>query len=724
MSVERSSANHKEMTKEERRRLAFIAGAILAALSVFVVLLRLYGLPEDPPGIINDEGAVGVFALQVLQGRHAPFFPERSSGVEAFGVYAVALATLFFGRSLLAFHLPAALASASTVFAVFWLGWLLFGWDENSGRANPWRGLFVAGASAGLMATSIGQTIVARGAYRANFLPLFLALSVALLWWGWSQYGRGSRARWGIALAGVCAGLLPYTYIPSRFAPFLFLFFGLSFLIPLSSDAIGRARATWPRVAVFAGVTGLVAAPILIYFVLHPESFFIRSSELWLFRESQTTFWSAYLKNAWEYLLIFGFQGDRNNAYNFNDRPMLNAWESLFFWLGVGISIWRWRSRPSLRLLLFWLVVMLLPATLTLNEVEGPNSLRIIGAAPAVYLLVGVGMWESFRFLQKRFGSQYRTRLAFVAGVFVSALVLAQGALNYRSYFQEWVGSTGYLAAVDAEMAFVAEALNAQHSPAGTVYMLPYLLGNGHHGFEYLYQGGAPAIVIHSTTAQLALKVQRFLTGVENLSKVMVVDWTDGSGWAGGGEQFTVALLDKYGTYQESKQYEYFQIHSYTGISLDRPWTLYQKLESPTIVYDRGISLLGVALGQGEKQLSTQQLINLGRERNLWIALQWETASDLNVEYAISLRLHNAEGAAVHQKDVHVVNWKDLGTSHWLANEPIETLYHMEFPKNLPAGVYELRIIVFDYETLIPTVELGVWTSEAVLARLRFDGTE
>ena len=138
MSVERSSANHKEMTKEERRRLAFIAGAILAALSVFVVLLRLYGLPEDPPGITNDEGVVGVFALQVLQGRHAPFFPERSSGVEAFGVYAVALATLFFGRSLLAFNLPAALASASTVFAVFWLGWLLFGWDENSGQSLAW----------------------------------------------------------------------------------------------------------------------------------------------------------------------------------------------------------------------------------------------------------------------------------------------------------------------------------------------------------------------------------------------------------------------------------------------------------------------------------------------------------------------------------------------------------------------------------------------------------
>ena len=720
MSVEQSSVNQKELPKDVRRRLSFVAGAILAALSVFVVLLRLYGLSHDPPGIINDEGAVGVFALQVLQGHHAPFFPEMSSGVEAFGVYAIALSTLIFGRSLLAFHLPAALASAGTVFAVFWLGWLLFGRDENSARANPWRGLFVAGAGAGLLATSLGQTILSRGAYRANFLPLFLALSVALLWCAWSHCGRSSRAWWGIALAGVCAGLLPYTYLPSRFSPFLFLFLGLSFLIPLNADARNRARDAWPRVALFVGVTGLVAAPILIYFVLYPEHFFLRSGELWLFRADQVAVWRAYLENAWEYLLILGFRGDRINAYNFDDRPMLNAWEATFFWLGVAISMWRWRSRPAHRILLIWLFVMILPATLALNEAVGPNSLRIIGAAPAVYLLVGVGLWETLCFLQKRFLSQYETRSAFVAGVAVSALILAQGAFNSRTFFQEWVGSPEYLAAVDAEMAFAAQALNAQPSGADMVALLPYFLGDGHFGFDYLYQGAATAHVFHDTRADLPQKIQSLLAPEEKLSKVMVVDWTDGLGWAGGEEEPTVGLLEKYGEYQGSQQYESFQIHSYTDVSLQRPWTLYQKLEPPTVHYDRGISLLGIALGQGKKQLSTQQPLSLGQERSLWIALQWRTAPNVNIEYATSLRLHNAQGAAVYQKDIHLVNSKSLGTRHWLENEPIDTLYHIKFPEDLQSGVYELRIIVYDFETLKPTVELGVWEPETVLTNLQF----
>ena len=53
-------------------------------------------------------------------------------------VYAVAIATSLLGRTTLATHLPTALASAGTVFVVFWLGRLLFGRDE-SGQATPWR---------------------------------------------------------------------------------------------------------------------------------------------------------------------------------------------------------------------------------------------------------------------------------------------------------------------------------------------------------------------------------------------------------------------------------------------------------------------------------------------------------------------------------------------------------------------------------------------------------
>ena len=91
---------------------------------------------------------------------------------------------------------------------------------------------------------------------------------------------------------------------------------------------------------------------------------------------------------------------------------MLNPVEALFFWLGVGMAVWRWQRRPAYRLLLLWLCILILPAMLARDA--APNILRMIGAAPAVYLLIGVGMWEAFRFLEERCRVlQWRANLIF-----------------------------------------------------------------------------------------------------------------------------------------------------------------------------------------------------------------------------------------------------------------------------------------------------------------------
>ena len=138
------------------------------------------------------------------------------------------------------------------------------------------------------MAVSVSQTIQGRIAFRANFLPLLLSLCLALLWWGWRQRFRGGGAWWRIALAGVCAGLLPYTYFPARLTPFLFLFFGLSFVRPLGSVTWKRVRAELPWLGLFLGVAGLVAAPILVHFALHPDHLFIRVAvKSWLLDPNQ-----------------------------------------------------------------------------------------------------------------------------------------------------------------------------------------------------------------------------------------------------------------------------------------------------------------------------------------------------------------------------------------------------------------------------------------------------
>ena len=365
ISTEQPSAGVAGIAKDERLHLV-VKWGIVFALALAVVLLRLQRLDELPPGLVGDENRDGVGALRILRGEHAIFFPDVGHGREPSALYAIALSTLLFGRTLLAIHLPTALGSAGMVFATFWIGRLFFGRDEESGRATRWRGLLVGGVGAGLLAVSIGQVILGRTAYnKTTHMPVLLTLCLGLLWWGWKE-----RSWWRVIMAGACAGLLPYTYPPARFVPFLFLFFGLSFLFPLSAATRARVRAELPWAGAFLGAAGLVAAPLLVYFALHPAHFFLRSQNLWVFDpvRSQGNPLGTFLFNVWDHLLVLGFRGDPSWRNNFAGQPMLSPGEAFFFG-----SVWAWpcgywQRRPAYRLLLLWLGVLILPATLALDR--------------------------------------------------------------------------------------------------------------------------------------------------------------------------------------------------------------------------------------------------------------------------------------------------------------------------------------------------------------------
>ena len=705
-------------------RIRLVAGGILLALALVVVALRFHRLSEVPPGLFYDEGAHGVDALRVLQGEHAVFFPENR-GREGLIVYAVAVATAFLGRTVLALRLPTALASAGTVFVVFWLGQLLFGRDEESGRATPWQGLLIGGVGAGLLAVSLVPTILGRTAFRINFLPLLLSLCLALLWWGWRERNRGR-----VLLAGACAGLSLYTYMPARITPLLFLLFGMSFLLAFRSDASKKMRTELPWASLFVGAAALVAAPILVYFALHPDHLFLRSSQLWLFDQSRgpSDAVGKFLENVWVYLLSLGFRGDLNWRHNFPGQPLLNPWQTLFFWLGVGAAVWRWQ-RPAYRLLLLWLGLLILPATLAVEGTPTPSTVRMIGAMPAIYLLVAVGMWEAFRLLKERYRAlpvraasifeENGARAAIAVSAVVGGLILGQGVLTYRVYFEKWAAAPELNDAYHVEWTQLAQSLNMQPPDTGTVYLLLNGLHSKHYSFDYLYQGPAPAHIIYTAMPSLAQKIKSTLTPMENLSTVRVVDWNPDVLWAGNGDEDIMLLMDKYGRYLGSDEYATFQIHTFTDIALDRPWTFYEQLEPRTVVYDGGITLLGFALGQGEQQLSAQDIVNLGTERSLWAVLQLRTAPGLEVDYRISVRLYDAEDVRVYQDDVTLVDLNHAQTSQWKADEPVDNLFRFDLPVDLPPGEYELRLVVYDSGTNKPTVELDVWKPEIVLARLR-----
>ena len=68
-----------------------------------------------------------------------------------------------------------------------------------------------------------------------------------------------------------------------------------------------------------------------------------------------------------------------------------------------------------------------------------------------------------------------------------------------------------------------------------------------------------------------------------------------------------------------------------------------------------------------------------------------------------------------------LLNLANVSTRHWAAGESVDTLHLLDLPDDLPPGEYEMRLVVYDFATLKPTVELDVWEPETVLARLRFE---
>ena len=410
----------------------------------------------------------------------------------------------------------------------------------------------------------------------------------------------------------------------------------------------------------FLGAAGLVAAPIVLYFVLHPEHFFMRSDQVLIFSpdRSQGDPLGAFFGNIRRHLLAFGSIGDWSERHNAPGRPMLTAWEMVLFTLGAGTALWR-RRGPAQRLLLLWLAVLFIPAVLAIEVVDSASFLRMIGVVPAVYLLIGAGLWEACRLFGALaralpggaallYGKQAKSA-AVALGVAICAVVAVQGADTYRIYFGELAAGSRYFKAFHGEWIGVARTLSAMPSEGARSFSSPTRpTRTSASGTSTRAQ--TPALFVDAGALDLPLVIESRLKDVEGVTTVKALEWEGSLGRLAQNEH-VLEILDKYGHFQGSSPYRNFTVHSYTDVWLNGPWTFYDSLERRDVQFDGGIELRGLAFGQGRKQLPAQEEFTLEGNRSLWVALQWLTHPGLDVDYAVSLRLHSREGASVYQRD-------------------------------------------------------------------------
>lgn len=700
--------------KSRHPRLWVQIGIVVALLAI-VLPLRLWRLAEAPPDFYFDEGAHGFDAQRVLAGEHRPFF-TTNNGREAMIIYTTAAMIPLLGQSILAVRLPVALAGVGTALAIFWLGQILFRRDDINGVLPArWQGIWIGALAAGLYAVSLGQTILGRTGYRANFLVLLLPLSLGMLWLAMER-----RSRWRTIVAGALTGLLPYTYISARIVPLLLILLGLAFLWLLRGKGWAKIRSYLPLLALYLSVALLVAAPILLYFARHPADFLMRVDDVSLVdpNTGRGALVRNLLHNLGIHLAAFGFVGDPRLLANLDSRPILNPVEAFFFWIGLGIALFRWQ-RPVYRLLLIWFGVMLLPAVFSYDWDFGPpNSLRMLSTLPAVFLMIGVGFWGSAQCLAQRVGA----RRQIIAGAILVAILMVagQGIITYRSYFGGWVERM-YAEQYPSWLDLVKQ-INGEAPGQPPIYVIPQDSAgpsNPQYNFEFLYQGRVPAYTFHSQAEDYAAKIQHTLLGNNQSSdaEVKSVRWI--RQWTADATARIPFLLEKYGRFVREEAYTDYTIGVYTDLHADRPWEFYGWLDPVSIHYDGGISLQAAAIGlHGGEQFPLDSIMPL-TEQTLWLVLRWQADHPPHADYWISLRLHDSGGMQLYQRDWGI--WDELYTpsSQWQVGHYAESLHVLDLPVELPPGQYELRVVVYDSDTLIPTVEVGSWAAEKTLARLR-----
>jgi 4-amino-4-deoxy-L-arabinose transferase-like glycosyltransferase len=431
---------------------------VLMVISLLVAAaLRLPALDHIPPGPHYDEAANGILAGEIGLDGARPVFISSYTGKEVLFFYVAGALMRGLGPSLFTLRLAAAYFGLLTVATIYWLGRALLA-DRR-----------VAVFAAALLAVSFWHLLFSRLGFRAISQPLLQALAVAALFRGLQ------RPRWHwFVLAGLFLGLTAYTYLAARLFPIPLLLA----LVPVL--AAGRQRLG--QLSVVALVAALVVAPLLLYFVRHPDAFWVRIDQV--APETSLGTGESYVRS----LGMFFLAGDPYWRFNIPGKPLFD-----WLWGGLGVAgwislFWRWRrwwydwQKASVILLMVVPFLMILPTALASGEIV-PSNLRAIGLLPFVFFLPALGLLlllEQIAVLLRRpllpVGQLLR-RLSLFDGyeynlTFLALLILLTvGAGTARVYFQEWAGRDDLFYDSDVDLAAVARWLDDEAPAADHLFV-------------------------------------------------------------------------------------------------------------------------------------------------------------------------------------------------------------------------------------------------------------
>jgi 4-amino-4-deoxy-L-arabinose transferase-like glycosyltransferase len=705
----------------------------LVLVMAVAALLRYPALDSIPPGLAFDEAGNGVAAMDVAHGQLHLWWPI-GGGKEPLIAYLLQPFFWLFGPTRLALRLYAATMGLITVAGTYWLAWEMFGTSPTHEREKGTSSLLPLLAALGL-ATAFWHVAYSRVAFRALTMPAIEALALAWLWRALRRSGSlgGRAAAWRyFAAAGFFIGLGVYTYLPGRLVPVaLVLFFtveaGLAWLRGLQPLMLRYSRG----LAVTVAVALAVFLPLLVFFAQHPGAFIERAGVVSVFNPAwnQGDLSGTLLRVTLTTVGTFAaLTGDPNPIANLPGRPMLGPLLAAFFWLGVVVSLWhvirggtskisfsdtqsvtpdsssegtsRLLAAPYL-LLLCWWPVMLLPGILAPED--APHHLRIIGTAPATYILVAVGLSQisNIKYQMSSLCS-FSVSMFFRHAEWVVVLVfLLIGLVTARDYFAHWARLPELYMTYDVYALELAEQMTLE-TESSVAYVIPMDLRAGHEArhytLDFLYRGDIPYYYVSVDEATIAARLTEVAAGRKALR---VVRWLQDKHSAADEREMVTFLLANAGRLESEESYPVYRIETWALPSVHTSFVL------PAIVRYVGATFGDVL------RLEAVDLSVVGD--TVAVALRWAPLAAMDVDYKASLRMVAADGSVAAQKDRFLRhNWHQ-GTSLW----PPETVNEYYLLPPVPLGEYEVRVVVYQPETLAPLMTDG--GAEVSLGKVRVE---
>jgi streptogramin lyase/4-amino-4-deoxy-L-arabinose transferase-like glycosyltransferase len=463
------AAAHEEVDGKQSTALGrWQLFGMLAAIVAIAIFMRLWRATEFPFGTWYDEAEAGLLALRILGNeQYRPIF-EGSINMPAHYLYLITIFFHSFGVTTQSIRLVSVIMGVAMVGAAYLVGREL--WGRGWGVAFAF---IVAVARWSVNFSRIGMYNIST--------PLFELLTIGLLL---RALRRGRYLDY--ALAGLALGFGLCFYV--AFQIFTALLIG--YLMVRSLVQRGFLRRTWSGILTLVVTAVLVVMPLALYAYTKPDIYFERTKDTSIFADDtpvgELPSWLAatcsrfadpwsdrcqklprLAENAHKHLLMFNYQGDPNGRHNLPQEPMLDNVLAALLVLGVGLCLLQF-WRPRALLLLIWLGATLLGGILSLGF-EAPQSLRAIGAQPAVYLLALVPLHALWLAWCNSGG--YRYPRVFAAPV-IALLLWAGGANFYTYFFRQATDFAAWNAFSTPET--IAAQLLQQMTPDTEVYLISY----------------------------------------------------------------------------------------------------------------------------------------------------------------------------------------------------------------------------------------------------------